>query len=236
MVRRLALAWLCVAGVSVPTWADDFDPPPWLRSPPGWHTGQQRAATFHWEFHDAPLGGGIVDMNGPLTSVGDDPGAVPAIIGEMRGSDVYWDQDLEAWFFPFGGEIWLAVGNAVDAPEYAEYKDFWIQITFDINYMVTPELPGVTGVTGYLDSGGQVFGQAVDPAVFSLVGERLLGLREHWRTTPESDWEEITISVSAETTVYQVVVDTVSMPEPGTAALLIFGGLGVLLRRNRSRS
>ena len=55
--------------------------------------------------------------------------------------------------------------------------------------------------------------------------------REHWRITPTSRWEEITIDVPEDVTIAQVLVDTMAVPEPATLALLCLGAAGILRRR-----
>ena len=54
---------------------------------------------------------------------------------------------------------------------------------------------------------------------------------------PNPDWEQIVVTVPLGTVIVEVVVDSVSSPEPATLSLLAFGGLAIggwtLIRRRR---
>ena len=55
---------------------------------------------------------------------------------------------------------------------------------------------------------------------------------EDWRIFPNPDYEGVTLAVPAGTFVYQVVIDTISVPEPSTL-LLSFAAICIPFRRRR---
>ena len=56
---------------------------------------------------------------------------------------------------------------------------------------------------------------------------------EFWIVEPNPDWEQIVIGVPVGTELDEVVIDTISLPEPATLILLTLGAVAVLQRRRR---
>ena len=119
------------------------------------------------------------------------------------------------------------VANVVNWVDLLPEKFLRIQITY--TDALANGAPVITGI----DGAGPVSGG--DPHVSGLLNSVPVDANhfyEDWYITPNPDWEQIQFDLPMGTVVEQIVIDTVSVPEPVTMALLGLGGL-VLLKRRR---
>ena len=118
------------------------------------------------------------------------------------------------------------VANVVNWIDLLPEKLLRIQITF--TDALGNGAPAITGI----DGAGPVSGG--DPHVSGLLNSVPVDpnhLYEDWFILPNPDWEQIQFDLPMGTVVEQLVIDTVSIPEPITMALMSLGGLALLRRR-----
>lgn len=222
--KRLALLALCLC-----TWnlalADDLTPPPWQRGGP-------LTTSAEWDF----LQGSPItppDGNSVPTVIGDGggPGAVPTA---TAGAGMNW--------IPFDGTGgWIGPGDMIfDIPNWIDNEPFkliWIQMTYQDN--PATGFPGVTSIiaTDPLPTSVAFLGLTDIP----FPGTTVPGLRyrlERWEIRPNPDFERIVVTLPADSVLSQVVIDTISVPEPSgltlasAAAMLACAGVW---RRRRAR-
>jgi len=200
--------------------ADDFAPPPWPR--PG--APNPQAMTFEWEF-STPANPSAPD--GPLTDMtfgsGMAPGGTFAFVGAP--GPIFWgagDGDCE-WIFAEGGFIHFELDNILDTEPV---KHIWLQVSHsfgaavsvmtlaDFNMAATGSTPDVPVVT------------PIDPTHTLIT----------WNMFPNPPWEEFDLVIpTAGASIDQVVIDTISIPEPSTLALAGVALSAVVLVARRSR-
>jgi hypothetical protein len=205
----------CVALAPIGAKADDFAPPPWMRAHP-------RAITAEWEFFTPadPLA-----PDGPLTNVGTKgSGTIPTIADVFADGWGMGDGD-GGWFFADPGSIVFDVDNVVDVEPV---KHIWLQVTH------TPGLPlGIDPLAGFNMS---ATGSAPGPV--SMIPHGPTSTIFHWDMFPNPPWERFTLLVFGTGEIDQVVVDTISIPEPSTLVLSGLGlaGLGLIARRRHKQT
>lgn len=196
--------------------ADDIVPPPWFGDDPPFATLQE------WEFVTpaaTPPDGEIPTMS---------PG-VPFVT--PSGDLIYIDEPsppvgLNGWLGgPAGGTLTFDIPNI---PDDRPVKHLRIQIN-GIWDMSPP--PVVTGLLGIVLPGTPAPGVFVTSAEAPFPGFHRW---EDWDIFPNPDFETLTLSVPPLTFVNQVVIHTISIPEPGTAMLLMAPAVLGLLKRRRS--
>jgi len=197
--------------------ADDFSPPPWDRSSP-------YAMTAEWEFAQN-LNPISPDGDNGITNLVNGGGHITqATMSTSIDGEIIWqpgDGDGE-WVFTGDGLIQIEMDGMIDS---MAYRDIWIQITYrNPNQILVP--PFVKSITAFDSEVGS-------SVTATYLGEELFAGHhaEMWRLSPSPDWQTINIGVPHTIAVDQIVVDTISVPEP-TGVLLL--GLGaVFLRRRR---
>ena len=225
MIRRKMLSLALFSAICLtlaPTIAsgDDFAPPPWDRAHPN-------AITAEWEF-SAPANPSAPD--GPLTDVflkgsGTAPGGTFATISAESGFGWGIGDDDGAWFFPEFGDITFRVDNVVDIEPV---KHIWMQVTHTpgLGVAVDPLAGFNFGATGSLAGAVTTIPFDATHTIFA------------WNMFPNPPWEDFRLLVSGPGEVDQVVIDTISIPEPSTFVLCGIGllSLGLAARRRHRRA
>ena len=226
MDLRTFTAGLIVVGVSSASSADNLVPPDFVGTDPSFETFQE------WEFTSA----GVTSPDGDLGY--DNAGGTPVVtIGSGLGFD-----PLNAGFFPaLDGFIGLGGANqggntmTFDIPNIIDdrpVKHLRIQINGDWTGDNVPGNviggPSVTLLTGD-EQGSPV------PGVFVDSEETFPGYHrwEDWDIFPNPDSERLVLTIPQNAFVNQVVIHTISIPEPASLAMLGLGGVTLLARRRR---
>ena len=202
--------------------ADDFSPPPWDRNDP-------YAMTAEWDF-TSDINPISPDGQSGITNLANGGGHITqATISGYEGATVVWqpgDGDGE-WYFPDGGWITIEMDNVID---FMPYKDLWVQITYrnPEGFLVPPSVAG--GITAFDNEVGSNVTATRLYYQGSAGPDTTDYWAEMWRLSPNPDWETINIWVTRTMSVDQIVIDSISVPEPATLLLL---GLGGLLLRHR---
>ena len=124
---------------------------------------------------------------------------------------------------PSGGTMNFYVPNWIDLEPL---KIIQVQIAFD-SPGITGAHPNVSYVDGFDSQAGSVIGYNIHG---TSVGQHFR--YEEWRMEPNPDWERITLNIPAFVVIDQVVIDTISLPEPATFTMLAVGA-GMVMRRRR---
>jgi hypothetical protein len=222
MTRRLSITVSVVVGVALSAEVargDDLNPPDYRDQPnsvfvelvPGDQTGPALVVADS----NFPVGGFppyTGDPDGPSGPI--EGGGEPQLIGYQP-------------FTPSGGIYTIFVPNVQDD---LPAKQFEIQITYEFG--IDPPPAEVRVVDGNHESDEGPFKIDELDQIFtpSQAGDPTLKY-EVWRGQlfPNPDWEIFEIEASGD--LHQVVIDTISLPEPATLSLLSLGGLAALLRR-----
>ena len=129
---------------------------------------------------------------------------------------------------------------------FPEFRDFDIVKEFHMPNFVDPlPLKRLRIQVTYSGSEPMIFGvTAEDPLgvesvtfvdrVYDIPQDPLQGYYyEDWEIVPNPDFEFVSILNLPGTIIHQVVIDTVSVPEPATLGLLGFGALAVIRKRRK---
>jgi len=194
--------------------ADDFAPPPWVRGAP-------LSTAAEWEFqtdangHTGPDGDSVATVEGGF-------GPPDVSIYGLPGVDPIWspgDGDGQ-WSAPANDPIFM--GFQISNWEDLEPVKFLrIQVTFD------GPAPSIFGVSAI---------HQTDPVTIAHTGTTSFSpnhLLFEYEMHPNPFFETFELEIPAGGSVDQVVVDTISIPEPATMTLLAIGGLATLKRRTR---
>ncbi len=192
---------------TVPSFADDLNPPA--------YRGQARSTSAEWDFRTAPsnpnkiLPDGevpLVEGNYAPTLAAAFPGGAPYPSGTPFGPILY---------SPFSGGGWLAGGSqagiAFHVPNWIDQepeKRLRVQVTYK------GKAPGIR-VFGFLGvSGGSTVLEVLQQRIAdtsSLLPAGADYFLEDWKMFPNPDWEQVVVDVPQDTTLLQVVIDTVSL-------------------------
>jgi hypothetical protein len=204
--------------------ADDFAPP--------WYRGQPLSVYAAWDFVPPP-GSFVAGWDAETEIVtGGSAGEVLRKFG-TRTSHIDFDM-ASNWTWDGVTNIApvvtpgasLAV-NMVNWIDQMPYKLLRIQVTYIGQAPPDIMVPLVAGFEGPLNEltypGSLVQRVDVDPNHFFV----------DWRIIPNPDWEQILIHVPIGNWINQIVVDTVSIPEPATVGLLLLALVGMGAARKR---
>jgi len=203
---------LCMSLFSMTvTFAHDLVQPDWR--------GDEGSTHQVWSFDD--------DDNPALPETDNNPyGTAEATItvgdfGEGWLDTVPFGSQTGIWDMGREGTIVLDIPNR---PEALPYKEIWLQVT----YYDSPTYPPVVTIPGA-----------------SLISEQTLLVEEDspgdwlldqsvWRMEPNPSSEQIILTADwYGSTIDQIVVDTICIPEPGTAIILAVGTMAAIMRRRR---
>lgn len=227
------LALILFAGVAG---ADDFLGPSGIP-----FRGAPLSVFAEWEFLNPPADPTFIPPDGmpiPFSAVG---GSGNETL--YAGFSTHADISGEAWIWdPFDDGALIATGpngsdiafNVQNWVEMEPFKAIVIQITyFDPSGQAPP--PHVVYVEGQELAGtpGEftVFGRLSPVPIFNPDENHIA---EHWRMEPNPDFEQIVVHVPEGVYLDEVIIDTVSTPEPATLSLLIVGA-AVIARYRRRR-
>jgi hypothetical protein len=129
------------------------------------------------------------------------------------------------WFFPDGGDIHFRVDNVIDNEPV---KHIWLQVTH------TPGLGlAVDPLTGFNFATTGSF-----PGAVSMIPHGPTSTIFYWDMFPNPPWEDFRLLVFGGGEIDQIVVDTISIPEPSSVVLCGIGLLSVAMiaRRRRIRA
>jgi len=214
--------------------AADFNPPSWSRSDPF-------ATTASWDFDSPPID---TNSNGFL---GDEPwlpdGNVPFKGGNSGvttqltfapeggpSGNISWDGVSGLETIDDGGDtIVITVDNILDD---RPFKLIRIQIAGS-STSVDPVFGDLTQVNGFDATDGPV----TDFQDFDSISTTFIDNTNDFQFTqdirlePNPDSEVIFIEIGLATTIDELTIDTISLPEPTTALMCGLGGLALLRRR-----
>lgn len=218
-IQKLAAGLLLsMVGVAGNALGDDLNPPPWR--------GLPLTTYAEWEFLN-PLGG-IPDGPGqPI--VGDGAGGQLPTVTPVGG--IHWDPVFNgSWIGDTGGGLEFFIPNWIDQEPW---KWLQVQITYMPNPLVGP--PSVQNLVAFDPNGISGIGQVSANDVLIDPLNNLFHRTEVWQIFPNPDWERFFIPIYPDVVVTQVVVDSWSVPEPGTFALSAVGAalVAATIRRRR---
>lgn len=203
--------------------ADDLNPPPWTRS-----GASNRSTSAEWDFDE--------DGTNPLLPDGN---TVPLIVGD-------YNTQLDTQFpggapHPSGNAVNLtytgsgfrnegtALGTlAFNVPNWIDLEPFkWLRL--QVTYSGDAPTTQVTGDKGRIDVTEELL------ATVPGTAGQLQYFYQDWILRPNPNWEQVVLFVPPQTFIDQVVIDSISTPEPGTALLAALAALPVirLVRRYR---
>jgi hypothetical protein len=210
--RRLTWAALWAAAYAmgnVPAWADDLHPPD--------YRGQQLTGFFHWAAPPHPMG----EPPNPIPSEptawelidDDDPSTLPSI--EVPFPETYFS-DVNPVF-----DVWTFIlPNFIDI---RPMKLMRIQLTWEGISTPPghpPEVQDLIGIYG----GGQSRGEELDRSAIDTYTQPPGGyMYFDYIIEPNPEWEYFDVALPKGMTLQQIVVDTISIPEPSTLLLAAIG-------------
>jgi hypothetical protein len=123
----------------------------------------------------------------------------------------YWDLGGS------GGQIGINISAALP------YKEIWVQVT---SYVDISQAPTVS------ISGATLIGQEEQLVENIATGGNWMLNLSKWQISPNQTQEQIILASNPQwgTIIDQVVVDTISIPEPATISLMLAGIASALLR------
>jgi len=210
----------------LPAMADNFAPPWYVDKPLSYHA--------EWEFANGPLPDGEIDRDSESDG-GPKNGEFlydqfPTHI-DVDGDGWVWDiADGDGGMVNPGRDGSLAI-NAINWVDEEPEKLIRVQITY------IGLAPTVTGANGYeydLYHGGGLsttdlgWFQA-DPTV-NVDPNHLYSDIMMW---PNPDWEQIVVDVPMGTIIDEIVVDSISIPEPSAIVMMLATGGGIVFIRRK---
>lgn len=236
--KRLVVVCMAVTllTLTLPAVADNFAPPDYVGDPLSYHA--------EWEFTNGPIPpappalfipDGGESNGGPLTN--------EFLYDQLGGTHI--DLDGPGWIWdPADGDGGMVnpdrpgqfVINTINWVDEMPEKFIRVQITY------IGQAPTVLGAYGFsynlyhptypgepLDTTEHGFFPAAPPVIVDPAH-----LYQDIWMEPNPDWEQIVVDVPLGTIIDEIVVDSISIPEPTTMSLLALGGLA-LLRKRRTR-
>ena len=214
-MRSMVIALVLTAAFVTLALADDFMSPDWR--------GDPLTVMVEWDFVNDFNPDPYNILPDQLVTVGD--GGIHELgtaFTHAHASDtVIWGDDGAAHTAELPGQIDFFLVNWID--EY-EFKHIWIQLTF--SGLGVPFVSGVVGPNPDTnDWTDPTYGQLVYPIEVDP-NHRL----EYWLLIPNPDREHVYVDLPPFTTLEQIVIDTISTPEPVATRSDTWGGVKDLFR------
>jgi hypothetical protein len=201
------------------TFADDLSPPPWRGDPystvQGW--------SFATNLNPAPsdlvsiqvTGDTDPNQTGPMATMSPELSWLPGPSGEGIWAADHNENGLIQFYLP----NWL---------DFLPEKWLHVQVTY--GYLGGPTVaPHGQTITGF----DNVVGPNIVVVGFPSINDNGINfLTEDWVIQPNPDWEIYYLEVPMGSYVEQVVIDTISVPEPAAVGLFALAGL-LCVRRSR---
>jgi len=233
-IGTVVAAILIVACASA--FADDLNPPS--------YRGGQLSYWAEWDlFNDGDFNGFFPDL-GAENAVDDNDPATSFYqgLGTHGLGHTHLDFNLTGWAMaPGGGGFYNPTQNASFVANVANWVDWlpekWlrVQVAYTDQGNGPPVLTGVFGLEVAAPNGSLPPSTPTveTPGIGPLGGGTLPGyFFEDWIIIPNPDWEAIEFDLPMGTIVDQIVIDTISLPEPAGLGLV---GLALLAVRKRRR-
>ena len=213
----------------IPAMADNFAPPDYVGDPLSYHA--------EWEFSTLPSGDIAADSEsngGPKNNE-----FLYDLLGgshiDLDGSDWNWDPaDGDGGIANTNRNASFAI-NAINWVDEEPDKSIRIQITY-----IGQQAPTVSGANGYWynDYHGLTPPTSTTDLGFfpadATVNVDPNHLFNDIEMQPNPDWEQIVVNVPQGTVVDEVVLDSISIPEPRVLVLLLAVGGGIAFVRRRA--
>ena len=226
MTTRIVMLCGALLGVTEWAFADDLNPPP--------YRGGNRSTLAEWDFDQ--------DGTNPLLPDGD----LPTVVGDFNTAlDVAFPNGAP---HPSG---FANTGLTYNGEGFSNNDDVTHPMTFNIPNWIdlepfkllrlqvtyTGPTPG-TDVFGFLGVVGtaDLVSETLVNTVPGTVGQSLYFYQD-WELRPNPDWEQVVLFLQPGTFIDQVVIDTISIPEPSSIVLGAMGllAIGRVARRQRAR-
>lgn len=226
-MKRIGMFLIAAMALSIlPAAADNFAPPLYVGDPLSYHA--------EWEFTNGPLPAGGI----PADSESD---------GGPKGGEFLYDQfgthidlDGDGWVWdPADGDGGMVLTNrsgsfginTINWVDEEPEKFIRVQITY------IGQAPTVTGANGYeydLYHGGgpnttDLGFWPADPTVNWDANH----LYNDIYMQPNPDWEQIEVLVPQGTIIDEIVVDSISIPEPSAIVMVLLSGGGIFFVRRK---
>ena len=221
-MARIAILCGVLLSVTECAFADDLNPPP--------YRGGTRSTLAEWDFDQ--------DGENPLAPDGDLPTVIgdfaPVLNAALPGNAPY-PSGFANTNLTYTGQGFLNNGTATfplsfNVPNWIDLepiKFLRLQVTY------TGPTP-TTQVTGFLGAPGDsaLVSEILVNTVPGTIGNSLYFYQD-WELRPNPDWEQVALLLQPGTFIDQVVIDTISTPEPSTITLVAIGvlALGRVARR-----
>ncbi len=238
----LLVAALLVSGsawLAAPARADDMNPPN-IQVTAGnntikaetWNRGDQYSTSAEWVFASAP---------NPANPLAPDGTGVPLHVGDFHG--ITGPVAVPGPGLILGTLGWTntsATDTTItfDIPNWIDLQPIkYLQIQALYYHPADQQIGSTTpviSVSGQKNNSGVIvdFKGSFDYEFLPDTQDKHYRFA-YYDLQPNPDWESVVIAVKPGYTIGQVVIDTISIPEPATASLLLIAGAVGLLRRRR---
>ncbi len=226
---RKFLVVLVMLALVTPVLADDMNPPSFRGEP----------LSYMAKWHAFTAGTFVTGIYADYENSVDDSDPATTLYNGFQTRLNFDYEPNPGWGIkPEGGGIHNTLTDASFTADVLNWVDHLpekllrVQVTYSFGFLGGSP-PSISNVSGF----GPISGD--DPHVRYLnnhvngtapQGEYFY---EDWTILPNPDWEQIVFYVPQGTVIEQIVIDTVSIPEPATMSLLALGGMAALRRRRK---